>query len=184
VITQAIIPDTPEWVPPAFAGNVIETLPVVPINEVIGLLEFIAARGGQADGFAISHVLGKDFGHVLFLAKAAELFDFVDTPKNAIVLTDFGRKFIEGDVNVRKRIIHEVLRQFRLAQLLEQKLRSAGEGFAIPYELALDYVREWLPNENADATLGTLIQWGRYGEFIGYNDDTKEIYLDVGQEHS
>ena len=42
---------------------------------------------------------GKDFGQVLFLAKAAELLDFVDTPKNAIVLTDFGKRFIQGDVH-------------------------------------------------------------------------------------
>lgn len=181
VITQTIIPDTPEWVPPALAGRSIETLPHVPLNEVIGLLEFIKARGGQGDSFEISKELGKDFGQVLFMAKAAELLDFVDTPKNAIVLTDFGKRFIEGDVNVRKRVLHEALKQLRLVQLLEQKLRAA-ENFTMTFEAVHDAVNEWLPNENAATILETLIQWGRYAELFGYNDDTKEIYLDVGQE--
>ncbi|MEW6057506.1 MAG: nitrate/sulfonate/bicarbonate ABC transporter ATP-binding protein [Bdellovibrionota bacterium] len=183
VITQAIIPDTPEWIPPALAGTSIEALPAAPLGELIGLLEFIGARGGQGDSFSIAKELGKDFGQVLFLAKAAELLDFVDTPKNAIVLTEFGKRFIQGDVNVRKRILHEALKQLKLAQLLEQKLRAA-ENFTLTYEAVLEHVSEWLPSENGATVLDTLIQWGRYGELFGYNDDTKEIYLDVGQEHA
>ncbi|MBI2607143.1 MAG: nitrate/sulfonate/bicarbonate ABC transporter ATP-binding protein [Deltaproteobacteria bacterium] len=183
VITQAIIPDQPEWVPPAAAGGVIETVPPVAVPEVIGLLEFIAGRGGQADVFGLTQMLGKDFGHVLFLVKTAELFDFVDTPKNHIVLTDFGKRFIEGDVNVRKRILHEVLRGLRLAQLLEQRLRDA-ENYTLSFDSVIEGVKEWLPNENAEAVLDALIQWGRYGELFGYNGDTKMIYLDVGQENA
>lgn len=181
VITQSIIPDTPEWVPPALAATTIETIPPVPLSEVIGLIEFIAARGGQGDSFAIANELKKDFGNVLFLAKAAELLDFVDTPKNAIVLTDFGRRFIQSDVNVRKRVLHEALKSLKLAQLLEQKLKTA-EQFTLPLETVHDYIREWLPNESAETITDTLIQWGRYAELFGYNDDTKQIYLDVGQE--
>ena len=183
VITQAIIPDTPEWVPPALAGASIEALPSVALNEMIGLLEFIAARGNQVDGFSISKELGRDFGQVLFLAKAAELMDFVDTPKNSIVLTDFGKRFILGDVNQRKKLLNEALKQLKLAQLLEQKLRSS-EQLTLPAEQVLEFLHEWLPNENGSALLDTLIQWGRYAELFGYNDDTKEMYLDVGQENA
>lgn len=183
VITQAIIPDQPDWAPPASGGGAIETIPPVPVNELVGLLEFIGARGGQVDSFGIAGELKRDFGNVLFLAKTAELFDFVDTPKNYIVLTDFGKRFIEGDVNVRKRILHEVLRGLRLPQLLEERLRAA-ENFTLPYDAVIEGIQEWLPSENAEAVLDTLIQWGRYGELFGYNDDTKEIYLDVGQENT
>ncbi len=183
VITQTIIPDTPEWAPPSLGDSGIETIPPVPVNEVIGLLEFLATRGGQADVFAIAPILQKDFGHILFLAKTAELFDFVDTPKNYIVLTEFGKRFIEGDVNVRKRILHEVLRSLRLSQLLEQRLRSA-EKYRLPSEQVVEAIHEWLPNENAESVLNSIVLWGRYAELFGYNDDTKEVYLDVGEEAS
>ena len=162
VITQAIDPRR------AGAGGAarpwqaspIETLPHVPLNEVIGLVEFVAARGGQVDSFAMSGELGKDFGQILFLAKAAELLDFVDTPKNAIVLTDFGRRFIQGDVNVRKRkSLHEALRALKLSQLLEAKLREADH-YTLPFETVLEHTHEWLPSENATAILDTLIQAG------------------------
>lgn len=183
VITQTIIPDTPEWVPPALELTSIETIPDVPLGELIGLLEFLAGRGGQGDSFAIARELGRDFAQILFLAKAAEILDFVDTPKNMIVLTDFGKRFTEGDVNVRKRIMHESLRQLKLAKLMEEKLRLAPH-LSLTVEDAIEHIREWLPNENAESVLSALIQWGRYGELFGYNDDTKEIYLDVGQENA
>lgn len=183
VLTQAIIPDAPEWIPPALAGTSIEAIPDVPLSEVAGLVDFLGTRGGQVDSFAMSAELGRDFGQVLFLAKAAELLDLVDTPKNSIVLTEFGKRFLQGDVNYRKRILNESMRQLRLAQLLEHKLKEANQ-FTIPYEQGLEYVKGWLPSENAEILLGTLIQWGRYAELFGYNDDTKEIYLDLGQENA
>ena len=183
VITEAINPETPEWVPPALAASAIEALPPVPINEVIGLVEFLQTQGGRADSFALAQTLAKDFGHILFLAKAAELLDFIDTPRHNIVLTELGRRFNAGDVNVRKRLVHEALRQLKLAQLLEERLRGA-ENYTVSLVSAVEAVHEWLPNENPNAIIDTLIQWGRYGELFGYNDDTKEIYLDLGQEHA
>src|SRR5262249_55649939 len=133
----------------------VETLPQVALPDVIGLVEFVGTRGGQGDCFAISKELGKDFGQVLFLVKAAELLDFVDTPKNLVVMTDFGKRFIQGDVNVRKRVVHEAMRQLRLAQLLEQKLRDA-ENFRLSFDAVVEHMHEWLPNENASAVLDTL----------------------------
>ncbi len=183
VIAQVIIPDTPEWDPNSLSSGVIETIPPIFINELTGFLEFVQSRGGNTDIFAVAQTLSADFGRVLFLAKTSELFDFVDTPKNMVVLTEFGKRFVEGDVNVRKRMMHEILKSLRLPQLLEQRLRSS-EKYMMSYDAGLASIHEWLPNENAEQVLDTLIQWGRYGELFGYNDDTKEIYLDVGQEHT
>jgi len=39
-----------------------------------------------------------------------------------------------------------------------------------------------LPNENPHQMVEVLISWGRFSEYFGYSDDTKEVYLDVGQE--
>ena len=41
---------------------------------------------------------------------------------------------------------------------------------------------EWLPNENPESVVAVLISRGRFSEVFGYNDDAKELYLDVGQE--
>ena len=179
VITQSVIPDTPEWIPPALAASVAESFPPVPMNEVIGLVELICDQGGRVDAFVLAHSLMKDSVQVLLMAKAAELLDFVDTPKNAIVVTDLGRKFALADVNLRKQMLHEQLRQLQVVKLLQSRLETSEE-FSISHEEAVQLIQDWLPNESASVVLDTLIQWCRYGELFGYNADKKSIYLDRG----
>jgi NitT/TauT family transport system ATP-binding protein len=176
VITEAIIPEEPEWVPLSVANTAIETIPAIQFNEMTGLLEFLSNHGGRADSFALAQSLGKDFGYILFSAKAAELLDLVDTPKNMIVLTDLGRRFVAADVNARKQIIHRALKQLRIIQLLEEKL-STSENKHLTADQAIEILHEVIPNENPKQVLDTIIEWGRYAELIGYSDDDKQLYL-------
>jgi NitT/TauT family transport system ATP-binding protein len=178
VLTEAIIPDTPEWVPPALQGQAIEAPPHVNLTEVVGLLELVSEEGGRADAFGLANKLTKDSLQILLMAKAAELLDFVDTPKNQIVLTDLGRNFIKADINRRKEMIHERLMQLKLTQLFHNRLQSS-DGMSMSKDDAIQTIHEWLPNENPEVVFDTLIQWGRYGELFGYNDDSKEVYIDI-----
>ena len=181
VLTEALIPDTPDWVPPALAASAIESLPNVNITEVVGFLEALANEGGRADAFALAQKLMKDSMQVLLMAKAAELLDFVDTPKNSVVLPDLGRAFVRGDVNQRKRLVKDRMMQLKLAQLFHERL-SAAEDLSMGIEEAIQAIHEWLPNENPESVFETLVQWGRFGELFGYNDDRKAIYIDRGTE--
>ena len=36
-----------------------------------------------------------------------------------------------------------------------------------------------VPNEPTEALFETIVRWGRYGELLGYDPETREIYLDV-----
>jgi NitT/TauT family transport system ATP-binding protein len=190
MVTEVLLPDAPA---PAEAGTLRfgrgvdlappETIPVVHVNEVIGLLEAVADQGGTANIFEVAHRTGKEFGKVLFLVKAAELFDLVDTPKQTIVLTPLGKKFTTGDINARKKILNEVFRSLRIVQMATDILHIQEEG-KMPLEDLLVCAHEWLPSENPQEVVDALITWGRFSEYFGYNDDTKEFYLDTGQETS
>ncbi len=180
VITQSIIPDVPEWIPPALAESVSESFPPVSINEVIGLVEWTLRQGGKIDAFALAHALRKESVQVLLMAKAAELLDFVDTPSNAIVLTDLGREFAVADVNHRKQLLHKQLDQLHIIKLLKAKLEAANH-FSITRHEVVKFIQEWLPNEPASRTVDTLIQWCRYGELLGFNADKQTLYLDLGE---
>ncbi len=177
VLTETIIPDTPEWTPPTLIHSTIESIPAVQVNEAISLLELIAEQGGRVKGFDLASRLSCDYLHVLLMAKATELFDLVDTPRNDILLTDLGRRFIKGDINERKKMLNAQMRTLRIAQLFKDKIESANEKKLL-WKDALPWMQELLPNEKNEEVLDTLIQWGRYSEIFGYNDDTGEIYLD------
>jgi NitT/TauT family transport system ATP-binding protein len=187
LITEAIMPDTHAQevstaLPRAQPKEPpIETLPNVQITEMIGLLEAIKDHGGTADIFELAQEIGKDFGKTLYLVKAAELLDLVETPKQTVVLTDLGRHFVAGDMNMKKRMLHELFGSLRIVQITTNLLRKE-ETLRIPIEALTERVGEWLPNENPEDVVDTLVAWGRFSEYFGYNDDTKEVYLDVGQE--
>jgi NitT/TauT family transport system ATP-binding protein len=188
LITETLMPDTPTAVvevsqqpKPAQKGTSIETLPHVQIIEMIGLVEVIADQGGVADIFELAHHTGKDFGRTLYLVKGAELLDLVDTPKQNVLLTDLGRHFVSGDINVRKRMLHELFGALKIVQMTANLLRR-DESLRLPIQELIDHVGEWLPSENPHQVVDSLVSWGRFAEFFGYNDDTKEVYLDVGQE--
>lgn len=180
LLTEAIIPDTPDWIPPALAESTIESLPHVNLTEVVGFLDILAQEGGRADAFGLAQKLMKDSLNILIMAKAAELLDFVDTPKNQVVLTDLGKNFIKADINIRKKMIHERMMQLKLVQLFYQKLLN-NEELAISKEDAIQSIHEWLPNENPEDVFDTLVQWARFGELFGYNDDTQQVYIDRGE---
>ena len=192
LITEALMPDAP--VIAAGAGPEVsplprsqpkeapvEALPNVQIIEIIGLLEAIADQGGSADIFELAHDTGRDFGRTLYLVKGAELLELVDTPKQYVVLTELGRHFVAGDINLRKRMLHELFGSLRIVQMTTNLLRK-DEHLRLPVEDLTERVGEWLPNENPHFIVETLVSWGRFAEYFGYNDDLKEVYLDVGQE--
>jgi NitT/TauT family transport system ATP-binding protein len=187
LITETLMPDAPSTAvgisqpKPTQKGPPIETLPNVQIIEMIGLLEAIADQGGTADIFELAHDTGKDFGRTLYLVKGAELLDLVDTPKQNVFLTDLGRHFVAGDMNVRKRMLHELFGALKIVQMTANLLRR-DESLRLPIQELVDQVGEWLPNENPHQVVESLVSWGRFAEYFGYNDDTKEVYLDVGQE--
>ena len=188
MITETLMPDAPaasvevsQQPKPAQKGTPIETLPHVQIIEMIGLLEAIADQGGAADIFELAHDTGKDFGRTLYLVKGAELLDLVDTPKQNVLLTDIGRHFVSGDINVRKRMLHELFGALKIVQMTANLLRR-DESLRLPIQEIIDQVGEWLPSENPHQVVDSLVSWGRFAEYFGYNDDTKEVYLDVGKE--
>lgn len=185
LITEAYIPDT---VPVSanlaerrLRQVLVESLPDVHLIDVVGVIEAIAADGGAVDVFALSSEIRKDFGHTLYLVKAAELLDLVDTPKQQVVLTKAGQMFANADVNERKKMLHENFGQLLIVKKTSDLLRES-ENVRIPVSDLKEKVGEWLPSENPDKIVEILIAWGRYAEYFGYNDNTKSIYLDVGQE--
>lgn len=187
LVTETLMPDLPKLEtttgapPSAQKENLIRVLPNVAVSEVIGLLETIHADGGTGDIFKLAQQIGKDFGHTLFLVKAAEILELVDTPKQKVILTELGRHLVEGDINVQKRMLHELYGELSLVSEVAQLLRQSPT-LRLPVDLVIEKLAEWLPNENPSDLLSSLITWGRFAEYFGYNDDTKELYLDVGQE--
>jgi len=174
VITQVHLPD--ERVRPPEMPARLEPFPNAEVAQVFGILEVLQDHGGAANLFDLG--LQIEIGRVILIVKAAELFGFVDTPKQDVVLTPIGRELVAGDANARKRIVHARLLAIPTFRYLVERLRRTST-----MRLAAEVVEEELamhvPNEPTEALFETIVRWGRYGELLGYDPESREIYLDV-----
>jgi NitT/TauT family transport system ATP-binding protein len=162
-------------------GEILETLPDIHILDMIGLIETIASEGGSLNIFRLAADIGSDFGKTLYLTQAAEMLELVETPKQQVSLTQQGREFARGDVNIRKKMLHENFGKLKLVKAVCEILKEAPN-FRFPIEDLHHQIHEWLPNENAKKLAQTLISWGRYSEYFGYNDLSQSFYLDLGED--
>src|SRR6185436_17459972 len=100
----------------------VEPLPPVGITEITGLLEILADHGGDMDVFGLNKLTAYDFGHTISVVKAAELLDFLDTPRNRVLFTNLGRAYVAGDPNARKRLLNEQLRKLGIFRVVARLL--------------------------------------------------------------
>src|SRR5262249_55869831 len=94
----------------------LEPLPDAAPSEIIGLLEYLQARGGREDLFRIASDTGHKFGRVIKVAKAAEMLEFVSNPRRMVILESDGRDFLRHDQPERKTLWRSKLLKLRLFQ--------------------------------------------------------------------
>jgi NitT/TauT family transport system ATP-binding protein len=146
---------------------------------MIGLAEIVQHHGERIDLFDLAAKLRLEFGRAIVVTKAAELLDVVDTPGQEVALTALGRDFVNGDVNQRKRLLHQQLRTLGVFAYVLRLLERAPE-HRLPAEVLKEQLVLVLPNEDPDALFDTIVGWGRYGELIGYEATEQVVYLDEG----
>jgi len=118
----------------------------------------------------------REFGHVIAITKPAELLNFVDTPKQEIVLSATGQRFIKADPEERKRIWRDQLLRFRLFQDVQAALEQRPD-----HAIAGNTVREMIiiamPREDYEAMFDTVVRWARFGNLFAYEEDADRLSL-------
>jgi NitT/TauT family transport system ATP-binding protein len=155
----------------------IHPIPDTSLPRVFGLLEILDDRNGREDGYRLARDLNYDLGELLKVMKAAEILGFVDTPGGDIVQLPLGKKFLESDINQRKAMLRERLREHGLFNYLIRLLKGR-EDKSLDKELVLEHLAMLLPNEDPERLFSTIVNWGRFAELFGYNKDEERFYLD------
>ena len=154
-------------------------IPQAGISEILGLLEVLDDRRGKEKIYTLARDLNFDFSNLLLVIKAAELLDFVYTPGTDVVLKALGKKVIEIDMNAKKKILLNQLRKIPLFQLFKARLLTQDDKRMSKYDF-LEICRNTLPKEIPEQVFETIINWGRYAEFLGFSSDDDFVYLDQG----
>ena len=158
--------------------DVVEPLPNTGISKMLGLCEILDDRGGREDGYRLAQDLGMPFAEVLLAIKGAEMLGLIDTPGGDAVLTPLGKRCLEVPMNEKKALLKEQMKRLRVFRHIIHQLERADEN-ELDADVILEEISLLLPLEQPRAMFSTLINWGRYGEILGYSRDTDKVYLNL-----
>jgi NitT/TauT family transport system ATP-binding protein len=155
-------------------------LPRVGTNIMSGLMETLAAEpyNGRADLPALAASLQYEVDDLLPLGETLQLLGFSVLEEGDITLTDLGRAFVDADVDERKRIFAEALRQHvPLVNMIRQVLDERWNHRASAVRFR-DELEDHMSPDYAEDTLRTVIAWGRYAELFSYDEEAEQFSLE------
>jgi len=156
-------------------------LPPVRIGEILGLLEILADHGGTMNLFDIDALTDYDFGRTIAVAKGAEMLDFVDTPKNDVVLTDSGRRMVNASTAERPALLRVELLKLGVFCLVIRELAKDPDT-SHTGDAVRDLLAERLPTVGASELFETLVNWGRVGQLFDFDAASDTLALFSGRE--
>src|SRR5262249_44462725 len=175
LITGHELPDVPP-APPGREARTLEPLPEATTSEIVGLLEYLDAREGREDIFRIASDTHYEFGRMLAIVEAAELLDFVDTPKRQVVLEPEGQQFLKAPAEERKGIWREHLLKLPLFRMVHDVIQRQPDQ-AVDRDFVLETLVLHMPQENHEKVFNTFIRWARFGNLFAYAETTQMISL-------
>jgi NitT/TauT family transport system ATP-binding protein len=153
----------------------VEPLPEASASEIVGLLEYLDAHGGKEDVFRIAADTHREFGRVMAVVKAAEMLNFVDTPRRLVVLEPDGRQFVKAEAQERKALWREELLKLRLFREMKEILERAP-AHAVDRDFVLEQIILRMPQENYEKIFETFVRWARYGELFAYDEQAGRLF--------
>lgn len=155
-------------------------VPLVEVRDVIGILESVAARGGNVPLFRLNDEIDTTFTSILLATKGAELLGFLTTPEDHLILTDSGRELVKASQKGKKKIFREKFTQLNLVKRLKEMLERSAEG-RFPRDIFLEELAINCPLEDPKKLFRILINWGKYAELWSYHAASSMVCL-AGKE--
>ena len=156
-------------------------LPHARVGALAGFLEIVAERGGRVDLHRLAAELQLDVPELLPLVDAAVLLGWVEVREGDAILSGDGHAFVEAPVLARKELFRTALE--RRATLVT-RIHAALSGKAnrrLPESFFLGLLEQRFSGAEARRQLDTAIDWGRYAELFGFEDDTNELFLETAE---
>jgi len=175
IITGSEMPDI-ATAHPAPAAMAMEPIPSATVSEIMGLIEYLDARGGQEDVFRIASDTRREYGTVINVANAAELLDLVETPKRLVRLAPEGVRLVKARVAERKAIWRERLLTLGLFREVRAALERSSDQ-ELRRESVLEMLALAMPSEDYESVFETLWRWGRFADLWGYDEERQVLSL-------
>jgi len=161
-------------------GGIGMTLPQVSTNLLAGLMEALMQPpfDGKADLPDIADELTMEVDELFPLAESLQLLGFADVAHGDIRLTDDGKRFVDYDVDARKKLFRDhLMARVPMAAMIRRVLDERSTHRA-PYRRFSEELEDFMSEEFAEETLYALIDWGRYAELFAFDEQSQSFSLE------
>jgi NitT/TauT family transport system ATP-binding protein len=160
------------------AAAVPAPLPHARVGALTGFLEMVRERGGRVDLHRLAHDLQLEVRNLLPLVDAAVLLDLASVHEGDVMVTRDGDALAAAPLLVRKELFRAAVQaRTTLVSRIDAALRGKANG-RLPESFFLDVLEQHFSASEARRQLATAIDWGRYAELFGFEDDTNEVFLE------
>ncbi len=168
-------PDPSKQPTPATSLGLAMSLPLVSTNSLAGMLEEIAAPpyNGKADLPHLADSLALEIDDLFPLGETLQLLKLAEFEEGDIKLTPLGQRFVDMDVDQRKKVFGEqLLANIPLASHIKRVLDERPSHRA-PATRFREELEDYMSEDYADRTLRAIINLGRYGELFAYDENAQ-----------
>jgi NitT/TauT family transport system ATP-binding protein len=168
-------PDPTKQPAPATSLGLAMSLPLVSTNSLAGMLEEIAAPpyNGKADLPHLADSLALEIDDLFPLGETLQLLKLAEFEEGDIKLTPLGRRFVDMDVDQRKKVLGEqLLANIPLASHIKRVLDERPSHRA-PATRFREELEDYMSEDYSDRTLRAIINLGRYGELFAYDENAQ-----------
>jgi NitT/TauT family transport system ATP-binding protein len=158
-------------------------LPLVSTNSLAGMLEEIAAPpyNGQADLPHLADSLQLEVDDLFPLGETLQLLHLAEFAEGDIKLTPTGKRFVDMDVDQRKKLFGELLlADIPLAAHIKRVLDERPSHRA-PATRFREELEDYMSEEYAERTLRAIINLSRYGELFAYDENAQTFSFENPQ---
>ena len=157
-------------------------VPVIREGSLTGFVEYIYDLEEKMDIYKVAGDLQMNVDQIQPLIETGELLGFLDAKEGDIVTTDIGKKFAEAGLLNKKELFREViLQKIPFIHLMVEMLMQSPN-HRTDYQDFMDILLKKFSGEVAGEQLDSAIDMGRYAELFGYDEDTKQLFLEEPQQ--
>ena len=157
------------------------SLPEVSTNTLAGLLETLAEPpfNGKADLPLLAERAQMDVDELFHAAETLQLLRFAELAEGDLKLTDAGRRFVDAGVDERKAQFAQHLVAFVPLAAHMKHILDDRPSHRAPIIRFKDELEDAMPEEEAERTLHTVINWARYAELLAFDGESGMVSLDI-----
>lgn len=156
-------------------------VPVIREGSLSGFVEYVYELEDKMDIYKVAGDLQMNVDQIQPLIETGELLGFLDAKEGDIYTTDIGKKYAEAGLLEKKEIYREmILQKIPFIHLMVEMLMQSPN-HRKDYQDFLEILLKKFSQETAEEQLDSAIDMGRYAELFGYEEDTKELFLEEPQ---